>query len=189
MNILSGQFKGHKIEMPPGIRPTQNIVRKSVFDVINPIIESSKFLDLFAGSGAMGLEATSRGAKEVILVEKEVQCTEFLNNNINKLKIRELVQEGSLYVCQMDAFKFIKEAASKKVTFDIIFIDPPYSRGLAKKALKTLGAYDILSPDSIVIIQHDKAEILPHQQGRILQFKQRYFGFTCLDYYQLKGKL
>lgn len=171
--------------MPVDIRPTRNIVREAVFDMLGQDLSGMFVLDLFAGSGAVGIEAVSHGAQWVIMVEKDPKCAEVIEENFRLLRAENDAQGSLPYeLLQTDVFAAVKFLAGQDKKFDMIFIDPPYSRGLAKKALKTLEAYDILQPNCVVFIQHDKKEILPEQQGRIVLFRQRKYGNTILSVYQ-----
>jgi len=170
--------------MPNGIRPTQSIARKALFDLLGQDMEGIVFLDLFAGSGAVGLEAISRGAARVTMVEKDPRCVEVIQENIRLLSIGEGVEGLLPYeVIHSDALAAVKIFQSRGKAFDVVFVDPPYGRGLAKKALKTLEAYDILHPNCTLVIQHEKREILPEQQGRFLLFRQKKYGSTFLTIY------
>ena len=185
MKILGGQFKGRNFYMPKDIRPTQNLVRKAIFDVLGINLDGLEFLELFAGSGAVGLEALSRGAKKLVLVEKEPQCIQAIEENVKLLKVNSYESGTSrCEIIQGDALMTIKLFARQQKKFDIVFIDPPYGRELAKKTLKTLEAYDILQPNCMVIIQHEEDEILPETQGRFLLFRKKNYGHTVLSMYQ-----
>ena len=184
MKIIGGQFKGRNFYMPFGIRPTQSIARKALFDILGQDLDGVIMLDLFSGSGAVGLEAISRGAKKVILVEKDPKCAQVIIENIRLLAI-SVDESGTLpyEIVQTDAFAAIKLFARQEKKFDVIFIDPPYGQGLAKKALKTLEGYDILHPNCTVVVQHEKREILPEKQGRFLHFRKKKYGTTFLSFY------
>jgi len=185
MKIIGGQFKGRNFYRPEGIRPTQSITREALFDILGQDLEGVTLLDLFAGSGAVGLEAISRGATKVTLVEKDPKCAGVIGENIDLLSIG--VGEGGapLYeIVQTDAFAAVKIFARQNKKFDVVFVDPPYGRGLAKKALKTLEAYDILQPNCTVVIQHEKEEILPEKQGRFCLFRRKKYGSTFLSIYR-----
>ena len=185
MKIIGGKFKGRNFYMPTGIRPTRNIVREAVFDILGQDLSGMTVLDLFAGSGAVGIEAASHGAQKIVMVEKDPKCVEVIEANFRLFPAGNETQGSFQYeLLQTDVFAAVKLLAVQGRKFDMIFIDPPYSRGLAKKALKTLEAYDILQPNCVVFIQHDKGEILPGQQGRIVLFRQRKYGSTYLSVYQ-----
>ncbi len=173
--------------MPEGIRPTQNLTRKALFDLLGQGLTGLTFLDLFAGSGGVGLEALSRGAQKVTFVEKDERSSELIRENLDLLGApllgsnRQAVYE----VFEADAFASIKRFAAGGRKFDIVFADPPYTIGLAKKMLKTLGAYDIVTANCIVVIQHEKEEILPESQGNLVRSEQRKYGSTALSIYKI----
>ncbi len=189
MKIIGGQLKGRNFYMPAEIRPTQHIVRKALFDLLGQDMTGVEFLELFAGSGAIGLEALSRGAKRVVFVEKESKCVDVIEENIEILKIIP-DEEGNrtFEVIQGNALAFIKILARQKKDFDIVFADPPYGRGLAKKSLKILGACDIVRPNCTVVIQHEKKETLPEMQGRFLLLRQKKYGASLLSFYEVKNE-
>ena len=184
MKILSGQLKGRNFYMPEGIRPTQNLVRKAIFDILGDIT-GMDFLELFAGSGAVGFEAFSRGAKRVTLVEGNLHAIEVIRKNMEFLQIRS--EDSPLCGLRLivgDVFSVIKHLSAQQRKFDIIFLDPPYGQELGKKALKALGGYDILHPNSFIILQADRREILPESEGRFLLVKARRYGGSCLRIYK-----
>ncbi len=173
--------------MPAGIRPTTDKIRKAVFDIIGHDLEGLSFLDLFAGSGAVGLEAMSLNASRVLFVEKESRFAEVASENFSALnpKNRDQNSPFSQVVCS-DTFFAIKQFHRKAEKFDIIFADPPYGVDLAKKTLKTLEGYDILTPNGLIIIQHDKKEILPQVHGRICLVRERKYGGSYLSIFKVK---
>jgi len=190
MKIIGGKYKGRNFYMPAGISPTQNIVRKAVFDILGHDLSGLNFLDLFAGSGAVGLEAISRGADRTVFVEKDTRCSEIIGDNIAVLGImRELEEKRSLYeLVNADGFASIKMFFRQNVKFDVVFADPPYGRGLAKKTLKTLCSYDILHPNSLLFIQHEIKECLPDFQGRFILFRRKRYGMSMLSLYNISNK-
>jgi 16S rRNA (guanine966-N2)-methyltransferase len=177
MRITSGKYKGKEIKAAGGIRPTQDKVRKAIFDILGDL-EGASFLELFAGSGAVALEALSRGAGECVLVEYNSHCLWAIRKNLSGLR-----QEAyEVYPAQAD--QAIKNLCRQARSFDIIFFDPPYYRDLAKKTLQTLAAYDILSPNGLVVIQHFKKDNLPVAAGDLTLLKQKIYGDTVLSLYR-----
>lgn len=173
--------------MPKGIRPTQDKVRKALFDILGDI-EGLSFLELFSGSGAVGLEALSRGAKEAILVEYNRDCIAVIEKNIELLKVRNC----SLF--PYEAQKAIDKFLRDKRKFDVIFLDPPYLKSknlvtdtLAKKILQSLSSCDILSPHGLIVVQHSKNENLPALVGSLILCKQSQYADTFLSFYKKKG--
>ena len=189
MQIICGKLKGRKIHSPKGIRPTQNKVRKAIFDILSDVNELS-FLELFAGSGAVGLEAVSQGAGQVMFIEKEPGCISALKRNLAYLP------PGSFHLLPADVFGAIRQLAERKTRFDVIFLDPPYHKdsgrrpeeSLAKKTLKMLSTYDILAADGFIIIQHFRKDNLPLSSGDLVLFRQSRYADTVLSFYK-KGPL
>jgi 16S rRNA (guanine966-N2)-methyltransferase len=192
MRITTGKYKGRIIKMPKHIRPTQEKVRKAIFDILGDI-EGLSFLELFAGSGAVGFEAVSRGVKELTLVEYDPECLLVIRKNIETLKIKNC----SLY--PKETIEAIKAFGRENRKFNSIFLDPPYYKdratpnpnggvgvplSAAKKILQTLGEYDILTPQGLVITQHSKKDMLPETAGSLILFRQSHYGDTVLSFYR-----
>lgn len=192
MRITTGIYKGRLINMPKGIRPTQDKARKAIFDILGDI-EGLTFLELFAGSGAVGIEALSRGAKEAVFVENKRECLRQIEANLALLGLALGVVIG------LDAQEAIKKLSQKGRKFEIIFLDPPYYAdaatpnpigwvgvplSVAKKTLHTLTSYDILAPDGLVVVQHYKKDALPDTPGDLILFKQSRYGDTALSFYR-----
>lgn len=156
MRIISGKAKGTKLYTLEGLetRPTLDRVKESLFNIIQNRIADSIFLDLFAGSGAIGLEAVSRGAAKAILCDNSEKAIQIIKKNINKTHAEDKVE---IYKMQYDR---LLESLKEKV--DIIYIDPPYNSKLASEAIKIILEGDILKPETIMIIETD-------QKGRILE--------------------
>jgi len=182
--------------MPKGIRPTQDKVRKAIFDILGDI-EGLSFLELYAGSGAVGFEALSRGVDELVLVEYSRDCQLAIQKNIEALKAAAC----SLY--PQEGQKAILRLHKDKKKFDIVFLDPPYyqessprlrsrpmsadnTASLAKKTLQTLGAYGILAPNGLVVVQHFKRDDLPQECAGLTLIKASRYGDTVLSIYRNK---
>jgi len=163
--------------MPKGIRPTQGKVRKALFDILGDM-EGLSLLELFAGSGAVGLEAASQGAEEVVFVDKEKSCIDKIKENLSVIGLLRY------RVMALDAFKAIERFNQARERFNVIFLDPPYYQELAKKTLKMLVTYDILSPNGFIVIQHFRKDNLPEVVGDLVLFKQKRYGDTVLSFYK-----
>ncbi len=185
MRITTGKYRGRIIEMPKGIRPTQEKVRKAVFDILGDI-EGLSFLELFAGSGAVGFEALSRGVKDLTLVECNRDCLLVIKKNIESLALSK-VEPLALGACNLypqeaqGAIQILFRAQRK---FDIIFLDPPYYQEISKKTLQTLVSYDILAPNGLILVQHFGKDNLPEAAGDLVLFKQKKYGDTVLSFYR-----
>jgi len=197
MRITTGKYRNRKLHMPKGIRPTQDKVRKAIFDILGEI-NGLNFLELFAGSGAVGFEALSRGVAELTLVECNANSVLAIKRNIALLK----ASGCKLYY--LEAEKAVKLMSLDKKKFDIIFIDPPYYKGLisrhcpqlgsntveplAKKILQTLEGYDILAPNGLIVVQHSKLEQLPRDGLKFSLIKEAKYGDTWLSIFSHIGR-
>ncbi len=179
MRITTGKYRNRKVYMPKGIRPTQDKVRKAVFDILGDI-SGLTFLEIFAGSGAVGLEALSRGISELTIVESNRDSIIAIKKNI------ELLKASGCNLYHLEADKAVKLLSLDKKSFDIIFIDPPYHKDMAKKILQTLEGYDILSPHGLIVVQHFKAELLPKDSLNFSLIKEAKYGDTWLSIFRKK---
>ena len=147
MKIIGGEFKGRTLIVPFGIRPVSFRVKKSVFDILRGEIKDKVILDLFGGSGALGIEALSLGARNVVFVDINKACVNAIVKNISVIR-----KAAYCDVFLRDSLRAIKSFSYKNASFDIVFIDPPYYRGMIKKTLKALDEYDILAPSGYLVI-------------------------------------
>ena len=177
MRIITGKYKGKAIRLPKEIRPTQGLVRKALFDILGDI-KGLSFLELFAGSGAVGFEAVSRGVADLTLVEYNRNCLMAIRKNIESLKPKAC----DLY--PKEAGDAIEAFHKDKRKFDIVFLDPPYHKEMSKKILQMLGAYDILAPNGFVVVQHFKKEQLSKESGELTLIKESRYGDTLLSFYK-----
>lgn len=152
MKIISGKYKGRNLLGfdIDGTRPTMDRVKESLFAMIQNYVNGANVLDLFAGSGNLGIEALSEGAKVAYLVDKNRKAYNTIQGNLRNLKI-----ESANVFC-MDYLQAIKQFASNNNRFDIIFIDPPYQTDLVKKSIENIIQLDILNKKGIIVAESDK---------------------------------
>ena len=158
MRIISGMSKGRKLVTPKSLslRPTSDRVKESIFNILSEEIEGGVVLDLFAGTGNLGIEALSRGAKNVIFVEKGRHALGLIQRNLAQLGLGERSE-----VLPIDAIRAIGILKQRGKTFDVIFMDPPYEKGLVEKTLVKLRSHQIYDKDSILVVEHHRRELLP----------------------------
>ncbi len=175
MRILAGKFKYKRINYKKDdkLRPTRNVVRKSFFDTVAPMVRESVFLDLFAGSGTMGLEALSRGAKRAIFVDRAKRSIDIIKRNVS-----ESGCEGSALVIKDDAYNFAKSDLLKSV--DLVYVDAPYEFEI-EIFLDEFFKY--VNPLAVVCVEHERSRIMPDRFGRFVKFKVRNFGKSTLSYF------
>ena len=183
MRVIAGKFKGHILKMPKAlrIRPTKDMVREALFSILGKRVCTASFLELFAGSGSVGIEAKSRGAKTVTFVENNRLCIRALAANLRRLGI-------SATVLALDAEKAIEAFGRKKQRFDLVFLDPPYYQDKLKNCLIKICRYDILNARSLVIAEHSKGEVLPELLPRLKVVFTKRYGEGVLTFYQVRAK-
>ncbi len=181
MRITSGRFKSRIIKAPRAIRPTLDNVRKSIFDIVSGQVDGAKVLDLFAGSGALGLEALSRGADSCIFVDNDKSSVKTIKENLEALG---LPYHEDIIIVAADAMKAISKFAKNGERFDLIFLDPPYYKSLVKKSLFLLGSYDILTKSGVVIVEHSKHDAVPNSTGELTLYRSTRYGDTQISFYR-----
>jgi len=180
--LISGDLKGRSLAVAAGMRPTQERVRKAFIDILRDVIEGSVVLELFAGSGAVGIEALSNGAAEVVFVENNLRSLNAIKSNLAALGFVQDAGQASLLL--MDSLRAIEKLESRKKQFDIIFLDPPYFGDLAKNTLQRLSACDIVTPHCVIVVEHNKKDRLEETIHTITCFKQKRYGDTVLSFYR-----
>ncbi|MBS0624150.1 MAG: 16S rRNA (guanine(966)-N(2))-methyltransferase RsmD [Verrucomicrobia bacterium] len=153
MRIIAGKFKNRVLEVPKEVtRPTLGVLREAIFNICQGDIENACVLDLFAGSGAIGLEALSRGARHVIFVENNRQALKILHKNIASFAV-----ENSCTIYPYDVQRALIQLQTKEEKFDLIYIDPPYGKQLAEKTLLQLDSLSLLKPHGIIFVEEDSS--------------------------------
>ncbi len=184
MRITGGQWSGRVLEVPkgPAIRPTQDQVRAALFNILGDRVVGARVLDLFAGSGAMGIEALSRGAAHVTFVDSSPFCVRAIRENLGKL-----VAPPIFRVMRADTVAAIRKLAQEGAVFDLVILDPPYGGESAIKSLNALSQHAIVGLSGWVIAEHDKRDSLPVKiDGEVRRFvSQRIerYGDTALTFF------
>ena len=175
MRVITGTARGRKLKTLEGldVRPTAEAVKEAVFSVVHFIVPYANVLDLFAGSGQMGIEALSRGASKAVFVDSSRRSQEIIKENLTSTG---LIRQAR--VIADDAVSFLTHAAE---TYDIIFLDPPYDLGYPPKVLPLLGR--CLAPEGIVLFEHRKGEEMPETAGDLRMKKQYTYGKTVVTAY------
>ena len=179
MRVIAGLYKGRILKAPKldYVRPTQDRIKESMFEIIKPYLVGAYVLELFAGTGSLGIEALSRGAKTVTFVERDSLCLKTIDENLDSLGIT--APEASVLRC--DVFKAIKVFAEAGERFGIIIADPPYAMDLTRKLLIKLNEYDILKKPQLLVIEHTVKEDIPQKEGNIILYKQYNYGDSVLS--------
>lgn len=183
MRIIAGKYRGRVLKSPPDAktRPTSDRLRETLFNILNPRIDDeTRFLDLCAGSGAVGIEALSRGAKHAAFVDISRKMCALAEENLDLLQVPEEQTE----VIQSEAEKYLAKAAG---TFDIVYFDPPYSADYLS-VLRKFGGADstLLAADGVLIAEHHAKQNLPDLVGELRRWRLLKQGDSCLSFYERK---
>ena len=184
MRVIAGEARGVSLRTPsPSIRPTMDRVREAIFSSLGEAVPGARVLDLFAGSGAMGIEALSRGAASVVFVDSDPRCTACIRENLRRADLQASVQT-------MDAFKFLELYAEG--AFDLIFADPPYAKrpgiwDFAKEMLELPSLAAALSPGGILVLER-RARSKEPQAGLLSLFRLRRYGDSEIASYNIPAE-
>jgi len=181
MRVIGGIKGSRKLRSSRSkfLRPTMDRVRESIFNILGKEVINARFLDLFAGTGSVGIEALSRGAREVFFVERDYKIAEVLKKNLHDLGF-----EGENRILKMDFAKAIKSLSGEERKFDIIYIDPPYGSGFSLQSMELLAEFDILKDNGIVLVEHFHKDRLQENFRSLKLFRVRKFGDTCISIFK-----
>lgn len=177
MRIISGECRGRKLVPIEGrdIRPTADRVREALFNIIGPAIRGMRVLDLFAGTGALGLEALSRGAADAVFIDQAQESCRVIRENIRRCRM----EARSQVICQdLLSARF----SNLSGPFDLVFIDPPYRKGYAEQVLDQKDFTMLLTEDSIVIVEQDHKETLAPSLNRLDIYRQKKYSKTFISF-------
>ena len=181
MRVIAGELKGRRLVVPRGTRtrPTADQVRIALMDTLAPRLAGARILDLYAGSGAVGLEALSRGAADATFVERDARATGALRQNVEALRVGPRAR-----LVRDDVVRALDRLATGGERFAVVFLDPPYAKGLGPAALARLGQGGVTAPGAIVVVQHFTKEPLPDRLGCLAAYRARRFGETTLTFFR-----
>jgi len=188
MRIIAGTFRSRQLKSLKGmaLRPTSDKLRETLFNVLGDLVAGARFVDLFAGTGAVGIEALSRGAQEVIFVEKHPPAVALIKKNLASLEIR-----NGTRVLTMDALQALKrlaeEPAAARVRIDILFLDPPYAEEAQyANVLSFLGNANLLAQHAVVIAEHQRSLDLPESFGKLERVRVLRQGDAALSFFRFR---
>ncbi|MBX7245880.1 MAG: 16S rRNA (guanine(966)-N(2))-methyltransferase RsmD [Candidatus Sumerlaeaceae bacterium] len=190
MRIIAGDNKGFVLKTPAGMetRPTLSRVRESLFSIIQHDIAGARVADLYAGSGALGFEALSRGAESCVFVEKSRGALEVVRANAKKLRV-----EDRSRIAGEDVLRFLRkfsvelEQAGTIGRLTLVFLDPPYGDGIASRTLDALGETPLMAPEALVVAQCGAQEKVPDRSGALVLVRSQRYGETALHFYRVRA--
>jgi 16S rRNA (guanine966-N2)-methyltransferase len=183
MRVIAGKYRSRKLRSLRGqaLRPTSDRLRETLFNILGPLVEGATFLDLYAGTGAVGIEALSRGAREAIFIEQHAPAAALIRRNLESLGAAGMAQ---VYV--MDVLRGLERLEAQHVHVQLVFLDPPYAAVQEyMRVLEFLGESPLVAPGGRVIVEHLRKRALPEQFGELEISRVLEQGDAALSFYRL----
>lgn len=182
MRVVAGERKGLPLKAVDSMttRPTTDKVKESIFNMIGPYFEGGTALDLFAGSGGLGIETLSRGAEKAIFVEKDGRAFQILQENIKKCRYED---DAELF--RTDAMRAVKGLVKRDIVIDYVFIDPPYHKKMYYDLVETLVENEKIARTGFIVCEHGKEVTLPENYGSFHLVRQETYGTVVISIYRI----
>ena len=186
MRVIAGRAKGRVLKSVQGrnTRPTTDKVKESLFSMISPFLEGGNVLDLYAGTGALGIEALSRGMDYAVFVDKNKQSIDIIKENIEKCSFSE---QSEVY--KNLAERAVKVLSKRQMSFDLILLDPPYKMGVLETIISYLGEKEMVNENGIIAAEHDAIETLPDKIYQFETIKKSIYGNIGITVYQFINRI
>jgi len=184
VRVIAGEAKGRALKAVPGnqTRPTSDKVKEAIFSMIGPYFDGGVALDLFAGTGGLGIEAWSRGMDRIIFVDREKQSTDIIRLNVQTVKMEPFAE-----IYRNDAARAIKALARRELKLSLVFLDPPYRMTHMIELMESLAENEMLASDAVIVVEHD-ADVQYPQQHLCFELKKAVvYGDTAVTIYQFTG--
>jgi 16S rRNA (guanine(966)-N(2))-methyltransferase RsmD len=180
MRVIAGIYKGRRLKTLEGlqVRPTSDRLRETLFNILAPRIEEARFADVCAGSGAVGIEALSRGAAHVTFIEASRKAAAVIGENLRHCGIKE-----GFKLINRDAVRAMKYLAAEKIQFDIIFFDPPYAAEIYSPVMWQIAKNDLLAENGVVIVEHRRQSPIAPNYDDLRPYREIVQGESCFTFY------
>ena len=188
MRVVAGKFKGRRLKTIKGseVRPTADRVKEALFRIFGEQVVEADFLDLCAGTGNIGLEALSQGAKSITFVDSNYHCIRIIESNLEMCGFDR--KHPQVRLIHLDARKALAQLGKRKATFDLIYFDPPYASKIHESCLRQIAEGGLLSPTGVLVIEHRKVKEADWTESLILDelvlSRQKRYGDTMLSFYR-----
>ncbi|QQE76069.1 16S rRNA (guanine(966)-N(2))-methyltransferase RsmD [Brevibacillus composti] len=181
MRVIAGEHRGRRLTAVPGkgTRPTTDKIKESIFNMIGPYFSGGWVLDLYAGTGGLGIEALSRGMDKAVFVEKDLKAFSVVKQNVAACRLED---RAELY--RNDAGRALKLLAKRGVVFDLVFLDPPYAHQRIAEEMMEMQALRLLAEDAWIVAEHDSGFRLPERVGACEQDRVSTYGETTITIYR-----
>lgn len=180
MRVISGSARGRTLKAVPGMgtRPTTDKVKEAIFSMIGPYFDGGAVLDLFAGTGGLGIEALSRGMDKAVFIDKEFKSIETVRQNLKAAGF-----EAKAEVYKNDAERALKALAKREAAFDLVFLDPPYRLKNGDALMMQMDELQLLAPQAKIMLEYESSYVYPEQFGAFLQTRKAEYGETAVSIY------
>ena len=179
VRVISGTARGKRLKAPPRERPLTDQAKEALYNILSRKTAGSAFLDLFAGSGAVGIEALSRGAEKAVFVELNRKNAGFIKQNLEATQLSDLAE-----VLVLDVIKGLKVLSGRGDKFDIIFLGAPYDSPKLLEAMELIGQGELLNESGVVIAEHRKQHQVADEYGKLRSFRENRYGETVFSFYE-----
>jgi len=179
MRIITGSAKGIKLNAPRGLgtRPTADRVKESVFNILGDVVFDAQVLDIFAGTGNLGLEALSRGAAAAVFIDNNLESINIIKDNAQRTKLN-----GHVEIYKNDVIRALDRFVETGRSFDLVFCDPPYNQGLVHIVLEKIAKYSILNSEGVLVIEHSKHEKIIDEWDKLQIRRVERYGETLISF-------
>lgn len=181
MRVISGTARGRTLKAVPGMstRPTTDKVKEALFSMIGPYFEGGTALDLFAGSGGLGIEALSRGMEKAVFIDLEYKSIETIKNNLKTAGVEDRAE-----VYKNDAERALKVLSKRGVLFDLVFLDPPYRLKTGQKLMEQMDQLRLLTDQATIVLEYESSYEYPESFGNFSLVRKSVYGETALSIYE-----
>lgn len=181
MRVVSGTCKGRPLKAVPGMgtRPTTDKVKESIFNIIGPYFDGGMVLDLFAGSGGLGIEALSRGMEKAIFVDRDFKALQTVKSNLDACKFTDLAE-----VYKIESERALKALIKRELSFSLILLDPPYKKQKLVEILEVIHDAKLLVETGIIVCEHGSDVQLPDSVNNLAKWKQERYGDITISIYR-----
>lgn len=183
MRVIAGEAKGTRLEVPKGrkTRPTLDRVREALFSILGPKLEGARVLDLYAGTGAIGIEALSRGAANCDFIENDAECVAILQRNLSTARVEARARIHRFHLPDQTA-----RIRGDGVSFDLIYADPPFKFAQYASLCDEIVRHGLLKPDGTLVIEHHSKEPVEASVEELSCYRESKYGDTCLSFFSLQ---
>ncbi|MGG6311277.1 16S rRNA (guanine(966)-N(2))-methyltransferase RsmD [Paenibacillus macerans] len=180
MRVISGSARGRALQAVPGMgtRPTTDKVKEAIFSMIGPYFEGGAVLDLFAGTGGLGIEALSRGMDKAVFIDKEFKSLETVRANLKTTGFEERAE-----VYKNDAERALKALSKREAAFELVFLDPPYRMKHGDALMMQMDELKLLAPQATVVLEYESSYAYPDRFGKFTQLRKAEYGETAVSIY------